>query len=86
MTLALFVVLNILDIWTTHKALKLGKREANPLLNWLFKRFKPVPIMIAAKIPGIVGLWFLDTHIFTVACCAFYVFVVVNNFAVIRRG
>ena len=34
--LVIFVVLQGLDIWTTDKALKMGKREANPFLAYLF--------------------------------------------------
>lgn len=86
MTLALYLVLNILDVYTTSKALALGKREANPLLNWLFKRFQPIPTMIAVKTPSVIGLWILDSEIVNALCCAIYVFIVINNFRVIRRG
>ena len=82
--LILFMLLQIADIWTTDKALKLGKREANPLLNWLFQRFDPVGVMVIMKVAAAWLLWYADMYLITMALCALYVWVVVNNWRVIE--
>ena len=80
----LFVLLQVADIWTTHKALGLGKREANLLLAKLFTRFPPVPTMIVMKVPAVVLLWYADLFWVTAACCVLYGAVVYNNWNVIE--
>jgi hypothetical protein len=82
--LVIFVVLQVADVWTTHKALKMGKREANPLLNWLFQRFDPVGTMVVMKVAATWLLWYADLYLVTAACCALYVWVVVNNWQVLE--
>ena len=80
----LFLLLQIADIWTTDKALKMGKREANPLLNWLFQRLDPVGVMVSMKVAATWLLWYADIYFVTAACCALYVWVVINNWKVIE--
>jgi len=82
--LIIFFLLQIADIWTTDRALKLGKREANPLLNWLFQRFDPVGTMVVIKVAATYLLWVADIYFVTAACCALYVWVVLNNYGVIK--
>ena len=82
--LIIFFLLQIIDIWTTDRALKLGKREVNPLLNWLFQRFDPVGTMVVMKIPAVVLLWLTDIFYVTAGCCVLYVWVIVNNWNVIK--
>ena len=84
--LILFIALQIADIWTTDKALALGKREANPLLNWLFQRFDPVGVMVVMKVAAAWLLWYADVYVVTGLLCAFYLWVVDNNIQVIRGG
>ena len=85
--LALFLLLNAADIYTTDKALNMkGRREANPLLNFLFKKFPRIPTMIVIKAPGCIGLWYVDNAILTGLCCIIYVAVVGNNLSNLRRG
>ncbi len=38
-----FVVLNVLDVWTTRKALALGGRELNPVVRFFMNRGWFVP-------------------------------------------
>jgi hypothetical protein len=80
----IFVVLQIADIWTTDKALKMGKREINPLLAKLFASYPPVPTMVVAKLPAVVLLYVADLYPVTVGACALYVWVVLNNWQVIE--
>ena len=83
--LAVFVLLQIADVWTTHKALSMGKREANPFLARLFEYFNPVKVMVLVKPVAVIALWVADIPIVTVAACALYVAVVVNNYKVISK-
>lgn len=83
--LALFALLNVADVWTTLKALKMGKREANPLLNWLFQRLDPIGVMVSMKVAATWLLWYADIYFVTAACCALYVWVVINNWKVIEE-
>ena len=82
--LLLFIALQIADIWTTDKALALGKREANPLLNWLFQRFDHIGVMVVMKVAATWLLWYADLYLITAGVCALYVWVVVNNWKVIE--
>ena len=82
--LILFMLLQIADIWTTDKALAMGKREANPLLNWLFQRFDPVGTMVVMKVAATWLLWYADFYLITAGACALYVWVVINNWKVIE--
>jgi len=82
--IALFVLLQIADIWTTDKALKLGAREANPILAKLFEKYPPILTMIAIKVPGVILLWWADMYGVTAGCCALYLWVVLNNLDVLR--
>ena len=84
--LIIFIGLQIADIWSTDKALRLGKREANPLLNWLFQRFDPVGVMVAMQLVAVWLLWYADVYVVTGLLCAFYLWVVDNNIRVIRGG
>ena len=84
--LIIFIGLQIADIWSTDKALRLGKREANPLLNWLFQRFDPIGVMVAMKLVAAWLLWYADVYVVTGLLCAFYLWVVDNNIRVIRGG
>lgn len=82
--LFIFIFLQIADIWTTKKALDMGKREVNPFLNKLFEKYDPVASMIAVKLPAVWLLWYIDAYFLTIASCAVYVWVVLNNWKVIE--
>ena len=82
--LVIFVVLQGLDIWTTDKALKMGKREANPFLAYLFTRFPPVPTMVVVKAVAVVALWYAAFWPLTALVCFMYLFVVDNNWRIIQ--
>jgi hypothetical protein len=82
--LLIFFLLQIADIWTTDRALKMGKREANPLLNWLFQRFDPVGTMVVMKVAATWLLWYADMYPITIGACALYVWVVIRDWKVIQ--
>jgi hypothetical protein len=84
--LAIFVVLQVLDIWTTLVALKRGHREMNPVLAKAFTYAEPLAVMVAIKIPGVWALWWADIALLTAAVCAVYIYVVVNNLRVIGKA
>jgi hypothetical protein len=82
--LLVFAVLQGLDIWTTLKALKMGKREMNPILAKLFEKYDPLTVMVGFKVTAVWMLWWTDLYIVTALCCAVYFYVIANNLRVIR--
>ena len=82
--LAIYVALQVADIWTTDKALKMGKREANPFLARLFEYFNPVKVMVAVKAVAVVALWYVAFWPLTALVCFMYLFVVDNNWRIIQ--
>ena len=82
------IVLQLVDIVTTHMAIKNGKgTEGNGLLAPLFKRFGLVPTLIMVK-GTFIGLLIWGAPQVAVEALsllvAFYVFVIVNNMKVLR--
>ncbi len=84
--LLLFIALQIADIWTTLRALELGHREVNPILAKLFLRFEPLAVMVTLKLPAVWLLSYLDSYLLTMAACVVYMWVVINNWNVIKGG
>jgi hypothetical protein len=82
--LALFILLQIGDVWTTLTALKMGAREINPFLAKLFQYFDPLGVMVVTKVFAVWALWYADMWAITMTLCAFYLWVVLNNWKVIQ--
>ena len=82
--LGIFVVLQVLDIWTTMIALKMGHREMNPVLAKLFQKADPLFVLVVFKLAGIWALWYADMYFLTGLLCALYLFVISNNLDVIQ--
>jgi hypothetical protein len=82
--LLIFVVLQILDIWTTVTALKMGHREMNPVLAKAFEYAEPLVVMVVIKLVGVWALWWADMYFLTGIMCAMYLWVVNNNLDVIQ--
>jgi len=82
--LAIYVALQVADVWTTDKALKMGKREANPFLARLFEYFNPVKVMVLVKSVAVILLWYVGFWFLTAALCLMYLWVVDNNRRVIQ--
>lgn len=85
--LALFIVLQCLDGWTTYKLLSNG-RERNPLVELMIESFGLLGAMVISKGIGIVAgiyvsafgeLWILASM------TAFYALVVANNYRQLRK-
>ena len=83
--LAIFVVLQVLDIWTTLVALKRGHREMNPVLAKAFEYAEPLAVMVIIKLAGVWALWWADMYWLTGLMCAMYVWVINNNLDVIQE-
>lgn len=52
--LILLVLLQVADIWTTHRVLERGGYEANPLVAWMMRRFGR--LWWAPKVGLVLGL------------------------------
>ena len=76
----LFILLQVADGWTTVTALNMNGREANPMLNYLFRRFGVVQTLMVVKGGSIIiaGV-FLVGHWSLWCLVGLYVLVVVNN-------
>ena len=89
---AVFVLLQIADIYTTNECLRTKKgREGNPAMAWLFARIGVLPGIIIPKliIVTLIGVavaldempwWGLA------GLCVTYVAVVVNNVLILRKA
>jgi hypothetical protein len=83
--LLIFLALQVLDIATTLKALKLGGREVNPVLAKAFNYADPLAVMVVVKLAGVWALWYLDNYFITGLLCAVYLWVVDRNLAVVKK-
>ena len=82
--LVIFVLLQVLDIWTTLVALKRGHREMNPVLAKAFEYAEPLAVMVVIMLAGVWALWWADMYWLTGLMCAMYLWVVNNNLDVIQ--
>jgi len=66
--LAIFIILQFLDFWTTYNVIKSGKgHEGNPVMAWLFSKIGVIGGFAAAKFILIVLFAYLATkHIYIV--------------------
>jgi hypothetical protein len=85
MLLLLFILLQVADGYTTVRGLKLGAREGNPILAWLFERFEPVLVLLVVKAASIIAVAVVNSDILTAFVCGVYVPVVLNNIRVLRK-
>ena len=84
---AVFIILQILDVLTTIKALnKPGIVEGNPILNPLMEKIGVLPTLIIVKVftiaATIAGLYYYPlpiVQIVTAATCLVYIWVIWNN-------
>jgi hypothetical protein len=83
--LIVFVLLNAADIYTTHRVLKQGGRELNPILAKLFEKADPIVVMVTLKLAAVWALWYVDVYWITALACAVYLYVVVNNYYEIKK-
>jgi hypothetical protein len=84
---AIFTLLQVIDVWTTHKIMSSGGRELNPVMDWFFKKFGVLPSIIVAKVAVLIIAWlYLISNIEIVfVICVFYIFIVINNLKQMNR-
>lgn len=87
--LILFAVLQLADIATTYYALErqTGNREANPVMDRLFRRTGVLPGLLLAKaVLLMLVVSFLTEHAAILGMlCLLYVYIVARNLYVIFR-
>jgi len=82
----LFILLQVADGWTTVTALNLGGREANPIMEWFFKRLGVVETLLTLKSLTIILFGtVLYEHWIVWAFVCLYTIVVINNVMAIRK-
>ena len=84
--LLIFSVLQVLDICTTITALKMGCREANPILAKLFEKAEPLVVLVPIKLLAVWALWWANVFWLTALSCAVYLYVVDRNLSVIEKA
>jgi len=86
---ALLVLLCIGDIYTTTRALRLGGKEANPLMRWAIDRLGALPALLLTKGATLALLWSQIDHPWAMyalpVLCAFYAWVVAHNVEQVKR-
>jgi len=87
----IFVILNILDIYTTLKILEHGGREKNPVVRKFIEWLKPFPALILVKAVMILAVFFAIKYIgnYSYYLLGFgngiYIWVIINNFRVLKK-
>ena len=82
-----FIILNILDVSTTNKALKQGGREVNPLARLLMKLhlFIPAKILVTCLVVFLMLNADEETGIMLgTICCGIYAVIVGSNYRTLR--
>lgn len=83
LALLVYVVLQLLDAYTTHTALGQGKREANPIMRKVFEELGVTEGLVLTKFIGIaIGVMLYEQGVYYAlyALTAIYAAVVINNF------
>lgn len=90
MMLPLLTLLQLLDIWTTHKCLSRSNTvESNPILAKLFGKLGILPTLVVMKGAYIALLWWGEKYVpveLLYAIAAFYCWVVLNNLRILRSA
>jgi hypothetical protein len=85
----LLILLQIIDIVTTLKILELGGYEANPIMRKAMELFGVKPALIGVKsvyvILLLLAFLYLNSLVFWILMCLFYLAIVVNNVIVYKR-
>lgn len=88
--LYLITLLQLADIWTTHKCLSRPNTvESNPLLNKLFTKLGILPTLILMKGSYLALIWWGAQYVpveLLYAIAAFYCWVVWNNLRILRSA
>jgi len=83
----LLILLQVADAYTTIRALKQsGNREGNPAMAWLFNKIGVKTTQIFTKVTFIVLAYYYMGWQAMAVLDAFYMWVVVNNWKLIKNG
>ena len=86
--LTVYLLLQVGDLWTTHKVLSQGGTEANPLVRELMDMLGvPVGLAVVKSAGALAGvlLWHLDQTVALTALTALYALVVFDNYEQIQK-
>lgn len=81
-------ILQILDSVTTYKILKNGGRELNFLMDWLFKKFGMVNVLVVKSIVvTAIGFMLYALEPLTVVgfCCLYFMVVCWNTYQLFKE-
>ncbi len=86
----LLMALQVLDVVSTNRVLRLGGREANPFVIWIMRRLGPAwwwPKLALSAVPLALAVVYADPRIDVVLAIigATYFAVVTRNFLTARR-
>jgi hypothetical protein len=85
---ALFVLLQVADVWTTYKCITSGKgKEANPVMKWIMDKLGLLEGLVLLKIVGtvvVVGLLSQFIEALILLNC-FYSYIVYNNWKILNK-
>jgi hypothetical protein len=89
--LAVFIIIQVLDVWTTKRGFDLGGTEALLLPRFMFDRLGFWPTVLIIKGLAIALAWWVTVNvenawIFTGILCLAGIYVLWNNFRFIRRA
>jgi hypothetical protein len=61
--LIIFIILQVLDVYTTKKSMSMGGVETNPPMKWLIEKLGLTKALIFKLIlTGSIGTWFAYNH------------------------
>jgi hypothetical protein len=83
---SVFALLQCIDFYTTYTIIKTGKgHEANPILAWVFSKIGyPTGLAIVKGTAIVIGFLLLQYWYILALLDILYVWVVYNNFKVLR--
>ena len=83
---AIFVILQVLDFWTTYKCLTMNKgHEANPVVAFAITKIGLVPALAIYKLFAIAIGWVIkDVWFVMLALDIAYAKIIWNNFKVLK--
>ena len=86
-TVAVFLVLQLLDVWTTTKGLKLGATESNPIIGSLISKLGKLWPVVKLAMAIIGGYFLFKAGLLWLIwlLCLVMAWVVWNNYKVIKN-
>ena len=83
--LAIFVLLQIGDVWTTYNVIQSNKgHEGNAIMAWLMDKLGILPAFFVMKVSALVAVYFLPWQAILVLD-AIYAYVVYQNYQILRK-